>query len=326
MITMSEIARLTNVSQPTVSRVLNGNPSVNPEVRERVLACAREHNYQPNALAKGLQGRCTQLLGVLLTDISNGFFAELAKELEACANRAGYSIILLNSGGDPIRERDCIDVVRRYRVDGLVAVPFEPDSPLWAEEIHELDVPVVAVTKRVAGLDSVYVDHAEAGRQAARHLLERGYDNFLFIGCDGDEKGIGFFRELRARGVENGRLLSATPRDREMLFRALDALLPAGGRRTGIFATNDFDALILLDMLRSRGICVPERAGVVGFDDIPVSRFLNPSLTSLSQPLAEMARRAVGQLMKRVESAASCAVIDEPLYASLVARESTGAA
>lgn len=71
---MSEIARLTNVSQPTVSRVLNGNPSVNPEVRERVLACAREHHYQPNALAKSLQGQPTHLLGVLLTDISNGFF------------------------------------------------------------------------------------------------------------------------------------------------------------------------------------------------------------------------------------------------------------
>ena len=78
---MSEIARLTNVSQPTVSRVLNGNPSVNPEVRERVLACAREHHYQPNALAKSLQGQPTHLLGVLLTDISNGFFAELALSL-----------------------------------------------------------------------------------------------------------------------------------------------------------------------------------------------------------------------------------------------------
>ena len=82
MITMTEIARLTGVSQPTVSRVLNGNPNVGQEIRERVLACAKEHNYQCNALAKGLQGSKTMLLGVLVTDISNGFFADLAKAIE----------------------------------------------------------------------------------------------------------------------------------------------------------------------------------------------------------------------------------------------------
>ena len=83
MITMTEIAKLTGVSQPTVSRVLNGNPNVGQEIRERVLACAKEHNYQCNALAKGLQGSKTMLLGVLVTDISNGFFADLAKAIEA---------------------------------------------------------------------------------------------------------------------------------------------------------------------------------------------------------------------------------------------------
>ena len=85
MITMTEIAKLTHVSQPTVSRVLNGSQTVALEIRERVLACAREHDYQCNALAKGLQGSRTQLLGVLVTDISNGFFADLAKEIETAA-------------------------------------------------------------------------------------------------------------------------------------------------------------------------------------------------------------------------------------------------
>ena len=119
MITMTEIARLTNVSQPTVSRVLNGNQNVAAEIRERVLACAKEHNYQCNALAKGLQGSRTMLLGVLLTDISNSFFADLAKKLESEARRSGHSIILFNSDYDMDKEQAYLDVVRRYRVDGV---------------------------------------------------------------------------------------------------------------------------------------------------------------------------------------------------------------
>ena len=111
MITMTEIAKLTHVSQPTVSRVLNGSMTVAPEIRERVLACAREHDYQFNALAKGLQGSKTKLLGVLVTDISNGFFADLAKRIEAEARENGYSIILFNSDYNPRNEQEYLDVV-----------------------------------------------------------------------------------------------------------------------------------------------------------------------------------------------------------------------
>ena len=324
MITMAEIARMTGVSQPTVSRVLSGNTSVNPEVRERVLECARAHNFQPNALAKSLQGGGTHLLGVLLTDISNGFFAELARELEACANRAGYSIILLNSGRDEARERDCIDVVRRYRVDGIAAVPIRSDSSLWTEEIHRSDVPAVAVTLHVPGLDSVYVDHAEAGGLAARHLLKRGYDDFLFVGPPKDEKGAGFFRELTASGVPAARCADVRPDDAG-LCEELRRRCAAEGRRTGIFATNDLDALVLLNHLRALSIDVPRRAGVIGFDDIPVSRYLNPSLTSISQPLGEMAEQAVARLVSRIERRPCSGVLDAPLHASVVGRESTGA-
>ena len=110
MITMTEIAKLTGVSQPTVSRVLNGNEKVDPAIRERVLACARQHDYQPNVLAKGLQGRKTKLLGVLVTDISNGFFADLAKQIETEARKSGYSIILFNSDYEPSSEQEYLDI------------------------------------------------------------------------------------------------------------------------------------------------------------------------------------------------------------------------
>ena len=115
MITMTEIARLAHVSQPTVSRVLNGKPNVAPEIRERVLACAREHDYQFNVLAKSLQGSRTQLLGVLVSDVSNSFFADLSKQIEAEARKYGYSMILFNSDYNVQREREYLTVARQYR-------------------------------------------------------------------------------------------------------------------------------------------------------------------------------------------------------------------
>ena len=155
MITMTEIAKLTHVSQPTVSRVLNGSQTVAPEIRERVLACAREHDYQLNALAKGLQGSRTQLLGVLITDISNSFFADLAKGIEATARKHGYSIILFNSDYSPDNEQEYLDVVRRYRVDGVLAVPIRETSTEWQDYAKKKDLPNETDTRPTRGLESV---------------------------------------------------------------------------------------------------------------------------------------------------------------------------
>ena len=249
MITMTEIAKLTHVSQPTVSRVLNGSMTVAPEIRERVLACAREHDYQFNALAKGLQGSKTKLLGVLVTDISNGFFADLAKRIEAEARENGYSIILFNSDYNPRNEQEYLDVVRRYRVDGVLAVPIRETSGEWREYVKKLDVPVVTVTRRAKGLDSVYVDHAQAGAMVAAHLLERGFRRFLFIGKDYDGKYVGFRRSLVEIGY-GPRTANVVYQDDVQMNRALEDWLGQSLERGAVFAGNDIYALRVLDALR----------------------------------------------------------------------------
>ena len=126
---------LTGVSQPTVSRVLNGNTSVKPEVREKVLACAREHNFQPNAMARGLVGSGTKLIGVVLTDISNSFFADLEKYMEQAARKKGYSLILFNSDYDREKEKHCLDVMRRYRCL-LYTSPWPPGIRSYSLHFH----------------------------------------------------------------------------------------------------------------------------------------------------------------------------------------------
>ena len=249
MITMTEIARLTHVSQPTVSRVLNGSQTVAPEIRERVLACAKEHDYQFNALAKGLQGSKTQLLGVLVTDISNGFFADLAKQIETAARKRGYSIILFNSDYNPQNEQEYLDVVRRYRVDGVLAVPIRETSAEWQEYVKKLDVPIVTVTRRAKGLDSVYVDHIQAGSMVASHLLEQGFRRFLFIGKDYDGKYVGFRQMLVQMGYGE-QTANLVYQDDVQLKQALELWFRQASERGAVFAGNDIYALRVLDALR----------------------------------------------------------------------------
>lgn len=322
MITMTEIAWMTHVSQPTVSRVLNGSQTVAPEVRERVLACAREHDYQFNALAKGLQGSRTNLLGVLVTDISNDFFAELTKHIEIEARKNGCSIILFSSGYDPAREQEYLDVVRRYRVDGVIAVPTRETSSQWQHYVKKLDVPVVSVTRWADNLDSVYVDHQEAGAAVAAHLKDRGFERFLFIGKEYDRKYTGFCQALTGLGLD-GQADNLVYQDYTELLSALDMWLKSRSGRPAVFAGNDVYALRVLAALRELGVRVPEQVGVIGFDDTSVCRYLNPQLSSVSQPIGDMAQKAVSRLMLRIENPGDSSVLDLPLHTTLAVREST---
>ena len=319
---MTEIAKLTNVSQPTVSRVLNGNMNVASDIRERVLACAREHHYQPNALAKGLQGSKTHLLGVLLTDVSNGFFADVAKALETEARKHGYSIILFNSNYNTDSEREYLDVVRRYRVDGVLAVPMRETSDIWQGYAENLEIPVVAVTRQTKGLDSVYVDHAEAGKLVAQHLIHQGYKRYLFIGKDYDLKYVGFCHALSQWGQAES-VSNIVYQDDAQMKAALSTYLPCRKQRLGIFAGNDIYALRILSFLQELQFMVPAEAGVIGFDDTMMSRYLNPRLSSVSQPIEQMAAEAVSRLLYRIEHPGKHPLWDCPLHASLVPRQSS---
>ncbi len=325
MITMAEIAKLTHVSQPTVSRVLNGNTKVDPETRERVLACAKEHNYQLNALAKGLQGSKTQLLGVILTDISNGFFAELAKQIEIKARKRGYSIILFNSRYDLMLEREYMNVVRRYHVDGVLAVPIRENSDEWRKSVKDLDVPLVVVTRCAKAMDSIYLNYDMAGELVAAHLLERGYERFLFIGRSYDVKYIGFQRGLAKLGISGEQVSQNIEfQDDIQLFQELNRYFQMNKQyRIGIFAYNDICAFHVLDVLRRLNISVTERCGVMGFDNIEMSAYTTPKLSSVSQPIEKMAEEAVDRLIYRIENPGICPIWTYSLDAVLSIKDST---
>lgn len=326
MITMTEIAKLTGVSQPTVSRVLNGNQAVNPEVRERVLACAREHGFQPNVIAQSLAGNRTHLIGVIVTDISNAFFADLVKYIELEARKAGYSIILFSSGYDREHEKECLEVVQRYRVDGLIMVPVDEDSAQWRGMVSRLDIPTVVITRRAVGVDSFYVAHDEAGAQVARHLHREGCGEYIFVGNEEDDKYRGFVDGLAKEQPDfrkHLRLISS--RDTEEVRRELEEYFGRRPARTGIFAYNDRRAVQIMGILQKMGVGIPEQASVIGFDNIYLCEVLCPSLSSVSQPNEEMASLTVKRLLYRIGHPEEQKIEDHPLHAFLICRDSSGA-
>lgn len=324
MITMTEIARLTGVSQPTVSRVLNGNKAVNPEIRERVLKCAREHDFQPNVIAQSLVGSKTYLIGVVLTDISNSFFADLVKYLELEARKQGYSLILFNSNYDEEHEKECLDVIRRYRVDGLIAVPVNEDSARWKNIIKKLDIPTVIITRRSEGMDSFYVAHDEAGAQVGRYLHEEGYEEYIFYGRTADIKYKGFVDALTELEPDfDKRLTVISGKEDETVRAAVEKYFSRERGRTGIFAYNDRRAIQMMGILQEMGIRIPEQAGIVGFDNIDLCRHLYPKLSSVSQPNEEMATLAMRRLLYRIEHPENQKTEDHPLKAELIRRDSS---
>lgn len=323
MITMTQLAKLAGVSQPTVSRVLNGNTSVNPEVVKRVLAIAEEYNYQPNMIARGLNGSRTCLLAVIVPDIANPFFAELTRCIEAEAEESGYSILIFNSEWNPQKERKYLNILQRYRVDGLILAPVSC-SEEHLKPFMELTIPWTLITNHAKKVDSIYVDHRKAGRMMAEHMLSVGAKRFIFVGGTNDDKMLGYRQELKARGVDvKHHFMTVWERNQqETLSRVVD-YVQQQTECTGIFALNDLEALVLMNALTVAGISIPEQAALAGFDNTFISRGVIPGITSVRQPVDQMARLAVKKILQQVSGKVRKRAQYTELEAELIIRSST---
>ena len=324
IITMSEIATLTGVSQPTVSRVLNGNTSVNPETAKKVWDCANEHNYQPNIIAQSLAGNKTNLIGVIVTDISNPFFAELIEEIEASAADKGYSIMLFNSDYDKNREKKHMELLRRYNVDGVLLVPTS-NTKEAIKEYRTYDLPLVSVTLDLKEIDSIYISHIEAGQKVADHFRGMGYESFIFIGGSDDEKEEGFRSQLEVSGIDistHYRVVKPYENIEQEIKMWLSKEVNTGG--IGIFSFNDLMAIETMEKLKKMKVEIPQNVALVGFDNTLFGKITTPTLTSVAQPIAEMGSKAVQRLIEKIDGIKdSEKCIRYQLDTRLIVRDST---
>lgn len=332
-VTIRDVARLAGVSVATVSRVLNASAPVRDTTRDRVLVVARDLRFSPNGAARSLSRQCAGALGVILPDIYGEFFSELLRGIDQEAQRANHSLLVSSSHHD---SRGIGAAVRamRGRVDGLVVMAPDVDALLLADVLPR-GIPTVLLNGSAVESDvfALTVDNFGGAVAMTRHLVASGHVRIGFIAGaarnhDASERQRGYREGLREADVDYDAALDVRGDfTEEGGWRGTRDLLALATPPSAIFAANDAMAVGALSALRQAGIAVPSGMAVVGFDDIPVARFLNPPLTSVRVGIAALGSRAVALVLAQLAERSLPEGVPrrDVLPAVVVVRDSCGA-
>jgi len=307
MTTIREVAESAGVSYATVSHVINNTRLVSPETRERVVAAMDALHYRPNALARSLRQGKTNTIGLVLPDSANPFFAEISRSIEDEAFKKGYSVFLCNTELDTQRELFYVDVLSKKQVDGIIfiAAGDQADS---VDFLLRRSMPLVMIDRNVPKVeaDAVFTDNQLGGFLATQHLLELGHTRIACIAGPSSitpsaERIIGYRKALEQAGIfydEN--LIVRGDYHAQSGMEITHSLLKTTPRPTAIFALNDLMAIGALRAATEAGYSIPKDVAVVGYDDLEISRFTNPPLTTIAQPKKEIGTQAVHLLVDRM--------------------------
>jgi len=331
-VTIRDVARAAGVSTATAARALGGYGHASPAARRKVNESARELGYRPNVVARALVSRATTTVGLVVGDIENPFFAAAARGLADVMDAHGYTVLLANADEDAGRERRAVDALRARQVDGMVVVPAPGASPEHLAELVTAGVPLVLLDRAVVGVaaDSVLVRNVAGARAAVAHLAGLGHRR---IGVVSDSPEItssaeriqGYRQALRAAAItpEPG-LISIGGPTRDDGEAAALRLLDRPDRPTAVFTANNFMTVGALRAARSLGLRIPEDVALVGFDDLDWTTLVQPPVTVVRQPVADLGRVAGERLLRRLEGDAGPPKRIR-LDANLIVRGSCGA-
>ncbi len=303
-VNIGDIARVAGVSASTVSRVMSGSRPVSPELSKRVLAIAERFDYKPSGLARNLRRGHATTVGVLVSDIQNPHFATLVGAIEEALYARGARVLFCNSGEDSAKQSEYLDIMITERVMGIVISPTaEGDSAI----AHLLDrgIPVVAIDRPVSDprADLVVSNNAAAMAAGTQVLVDSGRRHIGWIGgrqgvWTTTERLAGYMSTILQAGLEPITALSDF--NVAMGHQATERMLDEHPELDGLVIANNQMAIGALQSLRSRGVAIPEALGVVAFDDPSWANLTEPPLTTIAQPITEIAQAAVEQLFHRV--------------------------
>lgn len=309
MATLQEVAERARVSIATVSRVLNKSDKVVPETRAAVEQALLDLGYRPSRVARRLRmnsGRA-HLVGLIIPDIQNPFYAEIARGVEDAAYANEYALILCNSDENVEKERFYLDVMRDESVDGLVLPPFDETDRAVVDMVNS-GMPVVCVDRSLARLktDLVEVDNYQGALEAVHHLIEKGHTSIGLIEgrsqvSTSRERRRGYLDALAAHGLTARKDCMRAGDFKQESGRVLaNELLDLRRPPTALFVCNNLMTVGALAAIHHRGLAVPRDVAVVGFDDLPWAEALDPPPTVVRQPAYEVGRQAMELLLKRI--------------------------
>jgi DNA-binding LacI/PurR family transcriptional regulator len=329
------VAKRANVSTATVSRTMNGSAKVSPQTAERVRRAIEALNFYPNTIARALGSGRSSLYGLIISDITNPFFPELVKAFDDIAIMHGQEVLIANTNYDPERMKICVTRMLQRKVDGVAIMTSEMDDRL-VEVFSRRHIPLVFLDTctPALGVSCVRIDYSAGIDAAVHHLIELGHERIAFIS--------GPMRLASAR-MRYRAFMESTTRDRldanpnliqEGNHRvdgghdAMKRILNSSARPTAVMASNDLTAIGAMGAIAEAGLRVPQDISVVGYDDIQLSAFTMPPLTTVSLPRAEIANAAFRALLndQRVDAKKTVQCEENMIQPTFVRRKSTGPA
>lgn len=307
---LSDVAQLAGLSKATVSRYLNHSLVLPQDTVTRIENAIRQLDYRGNSLARRLSKGGSETLGLVLPDITNPFFAELADAAEEAASQHGYSLVLCITRNNPDKECQFIRWLDTCQVDGLLFTTNRPDNGLLRKEVQRQQR-IVLLDEDIPGstVPKVFADNVQGGKLATEQLIAAGHRQIAFVGgpdalMSVRERYQGFCAAMQQAG------LTVVPEwvlfgkyERSFGAQALHHFFASAQRPSAVFAASDYLVLGLLDGLRERGLRAPEALSLVGFDDASYADFTQPRISTIRQPAREMGRAAVEQMLALLHGA-----------------------
>ncbi|MDP4197760.1 MAG: LacI family DNA-binding transcriptional regulator [Bacteroidota bacterium] len=311
--TIKEIAEKARVSIATVSRALNGNPKVKPDTKELIIALANQLDYKPNIMARNLVKKRANTIGIILPEAVDDFFTEIIKGIDEIAYAGNYITMVAGTHSERSMAESVINFMGRGVVEGIIVMSPSMNEPL-KEILKKSDTPIVLISSKneLDKYDSVGIDNFQGAYSMVEYLIKAmGYKKIAHISGpilnnDAIERQIGYTQALRNNGIEvrEDWIISGdfSIKNGEYACRRLLSLLE---KPDIIFAGNDMMALGCYKAIESFGLKIPDDIGIVGYDDIFISQFLTPRLTTVHVPIVELGRTAASLLMHRIANGSS---------------------
>ncbi len=328
-VTLKDIAIRAGVTSATVSMVINNKPNISEATRKKVLKIAKELNYYPNVIARGLATKKSKKSVVIVPNLASSFVVRVLQGIKSTNRDIEYTVQLFDTIGQRERESQLFQrLARERRIDGVILISStvtEEELNIFAEE----SVPSIIVARRCERLDSVYVNNEQGAFDATEYLINKGHKHIACVvtkkrGIPTDERKAGYLRALKKYTIDfrDEMLLEVVDDGMEDGIEIFSSLRKINPPVTAVFVpAGDMVAIGIIKEAKRQGIKVPEDLAVVGYDDIPAAEVIEPSLTTVRQPKLEMGDYAINMIVDKIEGRES-GIKHKELPTKFIIRES----